>query len=138
MLLVSDLLGLLQNIITPVIQRDHGDLSNNTRKLSKIAEPIRSEESLSLSLDQLCKVVEAWNNERWTDSSMQGFMLFLFKPIKLTATDDSNRNEFKYPYSQMLHKEVPFVDLAPLYKKVTYHSMETGGQCKVHLCVIKD
>jgi len=49
---------------------------------------------------------------------MQCFVLFLFKPIKLTATDDCNRNEFKYPYRQMLHKEVLFVDLALLYKKI--------------------
>jgi hypothetical protein len=44
-------------------------------------------------------------------------VLFLLKPIKLTATDDCNRNEFKCPYSEMFHKEVSFVDLALFYKK---------------------
>jgi hypothetical protein len=66
---------------------------------------------------QLCEVAEAWNNKRWTDSSMHGIVLFLFKPIKLTATDGCNRNEFKYPVKRMLHKGVPFVDLALWYKK---------------------
>jgi len=48
---------------------------------------------------------------------MQGIVLFLFQPIKLTATDDCNRNEFKYPYIEMFHKEVPFVVWALLCKK---------------------
>lgn len=52
MWLVSDLLAMLQYIITPVIQRDYGDFSGRTifPKLSKIGEAIRPEESLSLSL----------------------------------------------------------------------------------------